>query len=166
MEGSTDKVTERWGRRVEDSYFQQEAQPYAFEKPTYAWREGYTEGNAPADEQLEYELYGEENRISTGKFFADFSKVSVSRKGGPDSLTPLNSVSFFFHRYWCLPPFALKTLQQTFFFDFFDSSLMQSFTRRSLKTLTRWAMATRHPSRQVCTRLVSFNSPEFDEFVS
>ncbi|KAF9992765.1 ATP-dependent RNA helicase ddx3x, partial [Modicella reniformis] len=81
---------EGWGMRMADEYFEVGDQsPWAFEKPTYKWREEYTEGTAPADIELESELYGEGYRTSAGKFFSEFSKVNVSRQGGPESYIPL-----------------------------------------------------------------------------
>ncbi|KAK3808669.1 MAG: P-loop containing nucleoside triphosphate hydrolase protein [Benniella sp.] len=52
--------------------------PWAFEKKTYEWREEYTEGNAPANAELEDELYGEDGRISAGIYFNEFSNISFT----------------------------------------------------------------------------------------
>ncbi|KAG0233024.1 hypothetical protein BGX31_004964 [Mortierella sp. GBA43] len=90
---SEEEPTQRWkgNGRTPDAYFESGPQPWAFEKKIYEWREDYADGGAPADEKLEEELYGEEGRITAGIFFDEFSKVNVSRKGGPENYTPLTS---------------------------------------------------------------------------
>jgi hypothetical protein len=94
---ASEEPAPRWkgNGRTPDAYFESGPQPWAFEKKIYEWREDYADGGAPADEKLEEELYGEEGRITAGIFFDEFSKVNVSRKGGPENYTPLTSVSFF-----------------------------------------------------------------------
>jgi hypothetical protein len=94
--GQSKDIAQRWGQRTEDEYFEAgmgTTRPWAFEKKTYEWREEYTEGNAPANAELEDELYGEDGRISAGIYFNEFSNISVSRKNGPESYTPLANVS-------------------------------------------------------------------------
>ncbi|CAG8778663.1 10429_t:CDS:2, partial [Racocetra persica] len=47
----------------------------------YEWNDSYDEGVAPRDEQLEAELFGEDNHVHTGINFAKYDSIKVSVKG-------------------------------------------------------------------------------------
>ncbi|KAF9108045.1 hypothetical protein BGX29_003560 [Mortierella sp. GBA35] len=87
-----DEVTMKWGDRAPtEPTWEHQDDAWAFEKPTYEWQQEFEQGNAPSMPELEEELFGEDNRISTGIHFDKFSRISVSRKGGPDVVNPLTS---------------------------------------------------------------------------
>lgn len=89
-----DEVTLKWGgRQPTEPAWEHQDDAWAFEKPTYEWEEEFKQGDAPAMPELEEELFGEENRILTGINFDKFSRINVSRKGGPERVDPLQSVS-------------------------------------------------------------------------
>ncbi|KAI8600192.1 ATP-dependent RNA helicase DED1 [Dissophora ornata] len=81
---------EKWEPR-EEFFDNGEDAPWACEKPVYEWREEYTEGTAPADPELEDQLYGEGTRSHTGINFNNYDRISVSCKGGPETYTPLGN---------------------------------------------------------------------------
>ncbi|KAF9930148.1 hypothetical protein FBU30_000816 [Linnemannia zychae] len=87
-----EEVATRWGNREPtDPTWEHVNEPWAFEKKTYEWQQEFEQGDAPSMPELEDELFGEENRISTGINFNNFSRINVSRKGGPEVVTPLQS---------------------------------------------------------------------------
>ncbi|CAG8453063.1 8875_t:CDS:10 [Ambispora gerdemannii] len=47
----------------------------------YEWSESYEEGIAPKDEELELELFGEENHVLTGHNFSKYEEIKVTVKG-------------------------------------------------------------------------------------
>ncbi|CAG8493150.1 2869_t:CDS:10 [Ambispora leptoticha] len=47
----------------------------------YEWNESYDEGIAPKDEELEHELFGEENHVLTGHNFSKYEDIKVTVKG-------------------------------------------------------------------------------------
>ncbi|KAF9540450.1 hypothetical protein EC957_004290 [Mortierella hygrophila] len=87
-----DEVTMKWGgRQPTETAWEHEDDAWAFEKPTYEWQQEFNQGDAPAMPELEAELFGEENRILSGINFDKFSRINVSRKGGPERVDPLQS---------------------------------------------------------------------------
>ncbi|KAG0063022.1 hypothetical protein BGZ89_010211 [Linnemannia elongata] len=87
-----DEVKLKWGgRQPTEPAWEHQDDAWAFEKPTYEWEEEFKQGDAPAMPELEEELFGEENRILTGINFDKFSRINVSRKGGPERVDPLQS---------------------------------------------------------------------------
>ncbi|KAF9138159.1 hypothetical protein BGX30_009478 [Mortierella sp. GBA39] len=87
-----DEVTMKWGgKQPTDAAWEHEDDAWAFEKPTYEWQQEFNQGDAPAMPELEAELFGEENRILSGINFDKFSRINVSRKGGPERVDPLQS---------------------------------------------------------------------------
>ncbi|KAF9904605.1 hypothetical protein EC991_002533 [Linnemannia zychae] len=63
---------------------------WASERPVYQWQEDYTEETAPANKQLESDLFGEVNRINRGIHFDKYKTISVSIKGGPENRRVIN----------------------------------------------------------------------------
>ncbi|KAG0321630.1 hypothetical protein BGZ97_010725 [Linnemannia gamsii] len=87
-----DEVTMKWGDRAPtEPTWEHQDDAWAFEKPTYEWQQEFEQGDAPAMPELEAELFGEENRILSGIYFDKFSRINVSRKGGPEVVNPLRS---------------------------------------------------------------------------
>ncbi|KAK3832536.1 MAG: P-loop containing nucleoside triphosphate hydrolase protein [Linnemannia elongata] len=87
-----DEVTMKWGgRQPTEPAWEHQDDAWAFEKPTYEWQQEFNQGDAPAMPELEAELFGEENRILMGIHFDKFSRINVSRKGGPERVDPLQS---------------------------------------------------------------------------
>ncbi|KAG0211468.1 ATP-dependent RNA helicase ddx3x [Mortierella sp. NVP41] len=52
-------------------------------RPVYQWQERYTDETAPANSELENELFGEENRTNRGIHFNKYRSINVSVKSGP-----------------------------------------------------------------------------------
>ncbi|KAF9119226.1 hypothetical protein BGW39_000451 [Mortierella sp. 14UC] len=78
----------QWGRK---EYVDPNAEViWASERPVYEWQEDYTEETAPANKQLESDLFGEENRINRGIHFDKYKTISVSVKGGPENRRIMN----------------------------------------------------------------------------
>lgn len=111
-----DEVTMKWGDRAPtEPTWEHQDDAWAFEKPTYEWQQEFEQGDAPAMPELEAELFGEENRILSGIYFDKFSRINVSRKGGPEVVNPLRSVSkkkilFFCYGRGGMLPSTLVTL--------------------------------------------------------
>ncbi|KAF9083556.1 hypothetical protein BGX23_011326 [Mortierella sp. AD031] len=79
----------QWGRK---EYVDPNAEVvWASERPVYEWQEGYTEETAPANTDLEKELFGEENRINRGIHFDKYKSINVSVKGSPENRRIMNS---------------------------------------------------------------------------
>ncbi|KAF9938032.1 hypothetical protein BGZ65_000532 [Modicella reniformis] len=64
---------------------------WASEGRVYEWKSDYTIGNAPDDRILEQELFASENMVNSGINFKNYSTMSVSVKGGPSNLKPLET---------------------------------------------------------------------------
>ncbi|KAF9105932.1 DEAD-box ATP-dependent RNA helicase, partial [Mortierella sp. AM989] len=87
-----ERISANWGGRTEDTFWiSNEEEAYGFQKPVYEWQEGFTDGSAPTNPKLEQELYSDEHRIHAGVYFEKYAGIKVSRKGGPENHTPINS---------------------------------------------------------------------------
>ncbi|KAG0320683.1 hypothetical protein BGZ99_004367 [Dissophora globulifera] len=85
------RFTSNWSPRDDNAVPDDNPESWACEKPVYEWKEDYSEGTAPSNSALEAELYDEEGRLSVGVHFDNYHKISVSRKGGPDTYIALTS---------------------------------------------------------------------------
>ncbi|KAF9205662.1 DEAD-box ATP-dependent RNA helicase [Haplosporangium sp. Z 27] len=89
-----DPEVSKWGDRGEDPFWIRSNDApvrMAYEKETYEWPEDITDGNAPANPELEQELYDTEFRVHAGANFDKYAGINVSKKGGPESYKPLQS---------------------------------------------------------------------------
>ncbi|KAG0205232.1 hypothetical protein BGX28_003093 [Mortierella sp. GBA30] len=87
MEGEETKTAGLWGPKdVSDPNC---TVNWASERPVYEWEDEYTDATAPANEELEKELFSEENRIYQGIHFEKYIKAAVSVKGGPNDRQPM-----------------------------------------------------------------------------
>jgi len=68
-----------WGR-PEPAHLDPE-RPWASSKRRYEWDDSYESGTAPNDEQLEEELFSEENLVNTGINFSKYNNIKVHVKG-------------------------------------------------------------------------------------
>ncbi|KAG0021121.1 DEAD-box ATP-dependent RNA helicase [Entomortierella chlamydospora] len=86
------RVAEKWGERGEDPYWNPNNNEveYAFQKEVYEYPEN-SNGSAPSNPRLEEELYSDEHRIHAGVYFDKYTKAKVSRKGGPETHTPIEN---------------------------------------------------------------------------
>jgi ATP-dependent RNA helicase DDX3X len=60
-------------------------------KRRYEWDPSYNDGVAPRDEDLEKELFGEENHVHTGINFSKYDHIKVNVKGA--KIQPVQTVS-------------------------------------------------------------------------
>ncbi|CAG8595511.1 672_t:CDS:10 [Paraglomus occultum] len=69
-----------WGRPTEPAHLDPE-RPWASSRRRYEWDDSYENGTAPNDEQLEEELFSEENLVNTGINFSKYNNIKVHVKG-------------------------------------------------------------------------------------
>ncbi|KAG0262005.1 hypothetical protein BG011_000429 [Mortierella polycephala] len=66
---------------------------WASERGVYEWKVDYTDDDAPPNEDLEKELFDEDNQIHRGIHFEKYRDIEVGRKGGPDDFQPIEQAS-------------------------------------------------------------------------
>jgi hypothetical protein len=104
-----EKSIGQWGPR-QKQYVDPNRQ-WASQSRRYEWKDTYDD-IAPADPELEHELFGEDNHVPTGINFSKYQEIKVTVK--PENrIRPVESVSF--SKY-----LSYSTFTKIFFLIFFN----------------------------------------------
>ncbi|CAJ0644927.1 9989_t:CDS:2 [Entrophospora sp. SA101] len=76
MSNNDDKCAGKWGPRHAPN--PDPHRQWAAVRRRYEWNDSYDDGVAPRDEELEKELFGEDNHVNTGINFEKYDKIKTT----------------------------------------------------------------------------------------